>query len=262
MGDILRTKIHNAILVGTGKGGCGKSTCSALISLELLSKGYKVGLLDGDISGPSIPKILKVTNKIEGDPSRGIIPPETIDGLKVFSTELFMNSKKTCVLWEGDRVYEYITKSMDDINWGKELDYLIADLPPGSGSSPQAIIEFLKDNEINTGLVLVTTPQDVAINDILKSISMADKLEIPVLGIIENMSVFICPKCKEIHHLFGEGKVSATCIKEEIDYIGYMPLVPELSKVSDTSLNLSTIPQEIKPYITVITRNILKSLGE
>lgn len=258
----MRTTIKNAILVGTGKGGVGKSTFSILLALELLSKGNSVGLIDCDVSGPSIPKILGLKNKIEGNPIRGIIPPETEDGLKIFSIELFMNDKKTCVLWEGDRVHEYITKSMEDINWGKELDYLIADLPPGSGSSPQAIIEFLNEKEINTGLVLVTTPQDVAMNDILKSISMADKLEVPVLGIIENMSMFICPKCKEIHHLFGEGKVSATCIKEGIDYFGYIPLIPELSIVSDISLNLKTIPEEIKPYITVITQNIIKSLGE
>lgn len=258
----MRTRIHNAILVGTGKGGVGKSSFSALLALELLSKGNKVGLIDCDVSGPSIPKILGLKNKIEGDPARGIIPPTTEDGIKVFSTELFMNNKKTCVLWDGDRVHEYITKSMEDINWGKELDYLVADLPPGSGSSPQAIIKFLNDNKIKTGLVLVTTPQDVAMNDIIKSISMADKLEIPILGIIENMSVFVCPNCKEIHHLFGKDKVSATCIKEEVDYLGYIPLIPELSKVSDTSLNLKTTPQEIKPYIKVITMNILKSFGE
>ena len=258
----MRTKIHNAILVGTGKGGVGKSSFSILLALELLSEGNKVGLIDCDISGPSIPKILGLKNKIEGDPKRGIIPPTTIDGLKVFSTELFMNDKKTCVLWNGDRIHEYITKSMEDINWGTELDYLIADLPPGSGSSPQAIIEFLKENRINTGLVLITTPQDVAMNDILKSISMADKLEIPVLGIVENMSVFICPKCKEIHHLFGKGKVSVTCIKENLSYLGYIPLIPELSIVSDTSLNLKTVPDEIKPYISIITINILKSLGD
>ena len=258
----MRTNIKKAILVGTGKGGVGKSSFSILLALELISKGNKVGLMDCDVSGPSIPKILGLKNGIKGDPKRGIIPPSTVDGLKVFSTELFMNDKKTCVLWDGDRVHEYITKSMEDINWGADIDYLIADLPPGSGSSPQAIIEFIKENKISTGLVLITTPQDVAMNDILKSISMADKLEIPVLGIVENMSVFVCPKCNEIHHLFGKGKVSSTCMKENLNYLGYIPLIPELSVVSDISLNMKTIPAEIKPYISIITTNILKSLGD
>jgi len=258
----MRTKIHNAILVGTGKGGVGKSTFSVLLGLELLSKGNSVGIIDVDVSGPSIPKISGISNKIEGDPKRGIIPLTTEDGMKIFSTELLMNDKKTCVLWDGDRVNTYITKLMEDISWGKELDYLIADLPPGSGSSPQAIIKFVNDNNIKSGLVLITTPQDVAMNDIIKSISMADKLNIPVLGIIENMSVFICHKCKETHYLFGKGKISATCIREKVNYLGYIPLIPELSTVSDISLNLKTIPTEIRPYISLITKNILNFFGD
>lgn len=254
----MKSKIHNAIFCGSGKGGTSKSTTSVLIALELKKRGYKVALIDSDICGPSLPKITGTKTHLKGNPEQGIIPPTTIDGIPLLSIELLMNDKKTPVLWRGDKIHNYIKGTLENVNFGMDIDYMVVDLPPGDSEGVQSPIEFVKENNIQSGIVFISTPQEVSLNDTEKAINAARKLEIPIIGLIESMNLFTCPICKTEHKIFGEGAVKKTCELEHIQYLGNIPLVTELSIVSDKSLNLSTIPEQIKPYIEKITQNILK----
>lgn len=254
----MKSKVSKVILCGSGKGGTSKSTTSVLIALELKKKGYNVALVDSDIYGPSLPKITGTKLHLKGNPEQGIIPPLTVDGIPLLSIELLMNNTNTSVLWRGDRISKYILGTLENVNFGTDIDYMVVDLPPGESEAVQIPIEFVQENNIKSGIVFVSTPQEVSLNDTEKAISAARKLKMPIIGLIESMNLFTCPTCKTEHKIFGEGVVKKTCELEHIQYLGNIPLVTELSIVSDKSLNLSTIPEQIKPYIEKITQNILK----
>lgn len=258
-----KAKIKNAILLGSAKGGTGKSTMSVLAALRLKELGYNVGLFDADIFGPSIPFITGTTKKLEGDPEQGVIPPRTIDDIPVLSIDSFLDNTKTAILWKGNKVTNYIKSIYSDINWGNnDIDYLVIDIPPGSGESAQSIISVVQEERVKSGIIFVSTPQDVAIHDILKSVSMAKRLQMPIIGIVENMSSFICDDCKKEHFIFGKGKVEKMSREEKIQYLGRIPLTPDISTVSDISLNIKTVPEEVKPYIAEITSKVLKFYTE
>lgn len=258
-----KTKIKAVISVGSGKGGCGKSTLSVLISLCLKELGYNIGIADVDISGPSVPMIMGIKAHLEGNPDEGIIPSKTIDGIPVLSIDLFLNDRKTAILWKGEKKSNYIRDTLNDTNWGeKPIDYLIVDLPPGNSNEPQAIISYVQEHKIKAGIIFVSTPQEVAIHDILKSVSMARKLQMPIIGIVENMSSFLCNDCKKEHFLFGKDKVEKMSKEEKIQYLGRIPLTPDISTASDISLNINTVPEEVKPYIAEITSKVLKFYTE
>lgn len=250
------------IMVGTAKGGTGKSTVASLTALNLKERGYSVCVADMDISGPSIPKIMGVCMNMDGDPRYGIIPSVTTDGIPVISIDLLLNNKNTAILWKGDKKSDYIKSVLRDANWGsKPIDFMIVDLPPGNSNEPQAVIEFAKENKIPHGIVFVSTPQDVAVHDILKSVNMARKLKVPIIGIVENMSSFICGVCNTEHRIFGNGNVTTTCTSEKLPYLGRIPLVTELSVTSDKCLSLKTMPIIIKEHVKPITQSILKAYG-
>lgn len=256
-------KVKNAIIVHSGKGGVGKSTVSVSISLRLKELGYNIGIADVDVSGPSIPMIMGIDTQLSGNPDEGIIPSKTIDGIPVISIDLFLNNRKTAILWKGEKKSNYIRDTLNDINWGiNDIDFLVLDCPPGNSNEPQEVISYVQEKKIPAGIVFVSTPQEVAIHDILKSISMTKRFKFPVIGIVENMSSFICDNCKKEHFLFGKGKVEKMSKEEDIQYLGRIPLTPEISKVSDISLNLKTIPGEVKPYIDEITSKVLKFYTE
>lgn len=258
----MKSKVFKAIFCGAGKGGTSKSTTSVLLALELKRKGYNVALADMDTYGPSLPKITGTKAKLQGNPEQGIIPPLTVDGIPLLSIELLMNDKTTPVLWHGDKIHNYLLGILNNVSFGKPIDYLVFDLPPGTSESIQTPIEFVKTNKIPSGIVFVSTPQEVAINDTTKAISAARKLNMPIIGIVESMNIFKCPNCKTDHKIFGEGAVSNICTTEKITYLGNIPINIELCKVSDISLNISTVPVEIRPYVTLITKNVLNFFGE
>lgn len=254
-----KIKIKNVILSGAGKGGTGKSTMSVLIALRLKELGYNVGLFDADVFGPSLPIITGTTTKLEGNPEVGVIPSKTSDGIPLLSIDLFLNETKTAILWKGNKVANYIKTIYDDINWGdKDIDFLVIDLSPGSSESVQTIISVIRESEAKSGILFISEPQKVSLHDILKSVSMAKKLQIPIIGIVENMTSFVCPNCNTEHLLFGSGNVERVCKEENIQYIKGPKLIPEISKVSDISLNIKTVPEEVKPYIAEITSKVLK----
>ena len=258
----MKSKVSKAILCGAGKGGVAKTSVAVLVSLELKKKGYNVVLVDSDLYGPSLPKITGTTASLKGNPKEGIIPPKTIDGIPLLSIESFMDDKTTPVLWKGDRINNYIISVLNDVNFGEPVDYMVIDLPPGMGDAVQSPIEFVKSNNIQSGIVFVSTPQEVSTNDVEKAISAAIQLEIPIIGIVESMNIFKCPVCKTEHKIFGEGAVTRTCQARKINYLGNIPFSMELCKVSDKSLNISTIPDEIKLHVSLITKNILNFFGD
>lgn len=194
-------KIKHKIVVLSGKGGVGKSTVSANLALSLAEKGYEVGLLDSDIPGPSIPKMLGLGDK-KPEPSKvGITPVIALPKLKVMSMGFLIHDKDAPVIWRGPMKMGAIKQLLGDVNWGY-LDYLIIDLPPGTGNEPLSIAQLIPDND---GAVVVTTPQDIALVSVRKSINFVKKMNMPVIGIVENMSGFKCPRCNKDIDFFKTG---------------------------------------------------------
>jgi len=222
--------VKHKIVVLSGKGGVGKSTISAKLAQFLSNKGKKVGILDSDIHGPSIPKIIGVEEKKPGADAKGILPVETKDGVKIMSMAFLIPDKDAPVIWRGPMKMGALKQLLGGVIWG-DLDYLIIDLPPGTGDEPLSIAQLIPDI---TGVIIVTTPQDVALVSVRKSINFVKKMNIDVIGIVENMSGFTCPHCGEKVDIFktGGGKKAADDFK--IPYLGSIPLNPEIVEIGDS----------------------------
>ncbi|MFN3813932.1 MAG: Mrp/NBP35 family ATP-binding protein, partial [Aquificaceae bacterium] len=194
--------VKHLIVVGSGKGGVGKSTVSANLALALSDMGYKVGLLDADIYGPSIPTLLGLKGgRVSVDESNRIVPLEKY-GIKVLSIGFLLPSEDTPIIWRGPMLMKALTQFLFDVKWG-EMDILLLDLPPGTGD----VQLTLAQNVEISGAVVVTTPQDVALADVKKATAMFKEVDIPIFGIIENMAYFVCPESNKKYYIFGRGKV-------------------------------------------------------
>lgn len=217
--------VKNVIAIGSGKGGVGKTTVTVNVAVALSNMGAKVGLLDGDIYGPNVPRMLGV----HGEPKfvSGKILPLTAWGIKVMSIGFFVE-QDTPVIWRGPMLHRAVEQLLGDVDWG-ELDYLFVDLPPGTGDVQISLSQL---TELG-GAVVVTTPQDVALYDALKSAAMFEKTNTPVLGIVENMSYFICPHCGKRTDIFPRGNIEEECKRRGIRYLGAIPIAPELSRTSE-----------------------------
>jgi ATP-binding protein involved in chromosome partitioning len=223
-------KIKHKILVISGKGGVGKSTVAVNMAEGLAMSGAKVGLIDADIHGPSIPKMLNVVNSdLVGGPNNTIQPVECNGNLKVISIGFFLKSQDDALILRGPKKYGLIQQFMKDVEWG-ELDYLIFDLPPGTGDEALSICQLIDKPD---GAVIVTTPQGVAITDVRKSITFCRQLKLPILGVIENMSGFICPKCGDVTHIFDKGGAVKMTTDMEIPFLGEIPIDPQIAKNGD-----------------------------
>jgi len=199
-------RIEHSILVLSGKGGVGKSTVAANLAVSLASRGKQVGLLDVDIHGPSIPQILGLDGMppgiVQPDREAALLQPvPAMDNLRVMSMGLLLDNRDAAVIWRGPMKYNVIKQFLKDVDWG-DLDYLIVDSPPGTGDEPLSIAQLLGSA---TGAVIVTTPQELAISDVRKCVTFCRKLELPVLGVVENMSGFVCPSCGQRSDIFKCG---------------------------------------------------------
>jgi ATP-binding protein involved in chromosome partitioning len=221
--------IKNKIMVMSGKGGVGKSTVAANLAARLADRGHKVGLLDADIHGPSIPKMFGIEDEKPTVDENGIIPVAVTENLSVMSVALLLPDKDAPVIWRGPAKMGAIKQFLEEVSWGK-LDYLIIDLPPGTGDEPLSIAQLIEKVD---GAVVVTTPQDVAIVSVRKSIRFAEILEIPVIGLVENMSGIICPHCDEKMELFKRGGAEQAAADFNIQIIGELPLDPKLAEIED-----------------------------
>jgi ATP-binding protein involved in chromosome partitioning len=209
--------VKNIIVVASGKGGVGKSTVSANLALALQAEGAKVGVLDADIYGPSQPRMLGVSGK-PGSPDGKSIIPMHAHGLSVMSIG-FLVEEDTPMIWRGPMVTQAMMQLLTDTRW-EQLDYLIVDLPPGTGD-----IQLTLSQKVPVaGAVIVTTPQDIALLDARKALKMFEKVEVPVLGIVENMATHICSNCGHEEHIFGEGGGARMATQYEVPYLGSLPL--------------------------------------
>jgi ATP-binding protein involved in chromosome partitioning len=217
--------VRNIIAVASGKGGVGKSTVAANLAVALAQTGAQVGLLDADIYGPSIPIMMGVTEKPRE--SDGHFLPPVHYGVKVMSIGFFLDLS-TPVVWRGPMVGKALQELIRGAEWG-ELDYLVVDLPPGTGDAQLTLCQSVPV----TGAVIVTTPQDVALSDVLKAIGMFEKVKIPILGIVENMSYFICPHCQHRTEIFKYGGGRAAAQRMTIPFLGEIALDPAIPVGSD-----------------------------
>ncbi|MEM2128196.1 MAG: Mrp/NBP35 family ATP-binding protein [Candidatus Methanomethylicaceae archaeon] len=219
--------IKKIIAIVSGKGGVGKSSVTALIAATLSRKGMRVGILDADITGPSIPKIFGVNTPpfvLEGK----IVPPASKSGIKIISMNLITGRQEAPVIWRGPLVSSAIRQFYVDVDWG-ELDYLLVDLPPGTSDAQLTVMQILPLD----GVVVVTSPQELANLIVSKAINMSTMLGVPILGIVENMSYVICPKCGERINLFGEPRGRILAEKINTKFLGSIPIDPELSAACD-----------------------------
>jgi ATP-binding protein involved in chromosome partitioning len=219
-------QVRNVILVMSGKGGVGKSTCAANLALALHRAGARVGLLDADIYGPSVPTMLGVSGHPHSTDGKRI-EPLTRFGMKLMSIGFLIESSKDAIIWRGPMLQGALNQFLADVAWG-ELDYLVLDLPPGTGDVALSLAQRLK----TTGAVIVTTPQEVALQDVYKSVSMCKKLNIPILGVVENMSFFI-DSAGVRHELFGAGGGKKIAEFADAPLLAQIPLHPSVREHGD-----------------------------
>lgn len=218
--------VKNTIAVASGKGGVGKSTVSVNLALALAKSGAKVGILDMDVYGPSLPLMLGIHEPIQATPEERLIPIHK-DGLKLLSVG-FMLDEETPLIWRGPLVMQLVKQFLFGTDWG-ELDYLVIDLPPGTGDVQLTLVQSIP----LTGAVIVTTPQDVALIDARRAIKMFNEVKVPVLGIVENMSFFVCPHCNEQTEIFSKGGGEKTSERYKVPFLGKIPIDPEIREGGD-----------------------------
>lgn len=219
-------KIKYKILVMSGKGGVGKSTVSTNLALGLAKRGYKVGLMDVDIHGPDICRMLNLEDKLHESQTAGggLVPPMQFgDNLKVISLEYMMEDRDDPIIWRGPLKVQAIRQFVADIDWGN-LDYLIIDAPPGTGDEPLTVAQNIKDAHA----LVVTTPQDVALADVRKSLNFCKHVKMEVIGMVENMSGFICPHCHETVEIFKTGGGEKTAGEFGVKFLGSVPIDPKV----------------------------------
>jgi ATP-binding protein involved in chromosome partitioning len=223
-------QIRHKILVLSGKGGVGKSTVAVNLAISLSLAGKRTGLLDIDIHGPSVPKILNLEGRMVQSAVDTILPVDVGANLRVMSIGFLLPSQDDAVIWRGPMKYHMIKQFVKDVEWGK-LDYLIIDSPPGTGDEPLSIIQLLEGAD---GAVVVTTPQEVALSDVRKSITFCRSLNLPVLGVLENMSGFVCPRCGARTDIFKAGGGENMAISMNVPFLGRIPIDPQIVEACDS----------------------------
>ncbi len=222
------SKIKHQIVVMSGKGGVGKSTVAVNLAFSLAKQGLKVGLLDVDVHGPSVPRMLGLEEARPASEDNMLLPVE-LGGLKVVSIGFLLENRDDAVIWRGPMKIGVIRQLFSEVKWG-DLDYLVIDCPPGTGDEPLTVCQLLA----GTGsAVLVTTPQQVAAEDVAKSINFCSQLNFPILGIIENMSLFVCPKCGEVTEIFASGAGEELAKKYNLKLLAKIPIEPAVSRGGD-----------------------------
>jgi ATP-binding protein involved in chromosome partitioning len=221
-------KIGRKILVMSGKGGVGKSTVASYVALLLSAEGNKVGLLDVDLHGPTIPHLMNVQGGLDM-PEEGVVRPYRFsDKLSIVSLEMLLGDKDTAVIWRGPLKISAIRQFISDIDWG-DLDYLIVDSPPGTGDEPLTVAQTIPDAEA----LIVTTPQEVSLADVRKSINFCRQVNMKIIGVVENMNGFVCPHCGEKVSIFGSGGGKRMAAQMDVPLIGEIPLDTQMVEMGD-----------------------------
>ena len=220
--------VKKVIGVVSGKGGVGKSIVTSLLAVMFARKGYDTAVLDADITGPSIPKAFGLTEKALGS-ERGILPAVPASGIKIMSINLLLENDTDPVIWRGPILAGTVKQFWTDVCWGN-VDYMFVDMPPGTGDVPLTVFQSLPLD----GIIIVTSPQDLVSMIVEKAVKMAQLMNVPILGIVENMSYFVCPDCKKKHYPFGESKLENIANEYSLDILARLPIDPQNAKACDS----------------------------
>jgi ATP-binding protein involved in chromosome partitioning len=223
------SKIKNKIMVMSGKGGVGKSSTSVNLAVALSKKGFQVGIMDVDLHGPDIPRMLGLTGMIDMNENRKLVPIPYSKNLGAISIESLTPDKDNAIIWRGPIKFSAIRQFIADVEWG-DLDFLIIDAPPGTGDEPLTVAQLIPGAKA----LVVTTPQEVSLADVRKSISFCKTVKMDILGLVENMSSFACPHCGEPIDLFGSGGGERTASKAGITFLGKIPFDPRVVACGDS----------------------------
>ena len=221
------SNIRHAIAVVSGKGGVGKSLVTGLLAVAMRRKGKRTGILDADITGPSIPKMFGVTGEVLGSQA-GAYPVKSAGGIDVMSMNLLLEHQTDPVVWRGPILSGVVKQFWTDIIW-EDTDYLFLDMPPGTGDVTLTVFQSIQVD----GTVIVTSPQELVSMIVAKAVKMAEMMEVPILGLVENMSYFKCPDCGKEHEIFGHSHLQETAEKYGLDILGRIPIMPELAAQCD-----------------------------
>lgn len=252
-------KIKYKVMIMSGKGGVGKSTVSVNLATSLCKLGYKVGLIDADIHGPNIPKMFGIKEKGVLSTAEGIIPYEPLENLYIMSVGFLIRDDDDAVIWRAPLKHSLIEQFLSEVKWG-ELDFLLIDLPPGTGDEPLSVAHVIGNID---GSVIVTTPQEVALLDSRKSVTFSKKINVPILGIVENMSGFVCPKCGEKTDIFKTGGGEKAALDLKVNFLGKIPIDPMVVMQGDSG-NPYVIEypnSEVTNSFRQISENIIRQLA-
>lgn len=219
--------IKHVYAIMSGKGGVGKSSVTASVAAAMAKKGYRVGIMDADITGPSIPMAFGLEGRAVGD-GESIFPEITAGGIKVISLNLLLENKEDPVIWRGSLLAGVVKQFWSDVRWG-ELDYLFIDMPPGTGDVPLTVFQSIPVD----GIVVVTSPQDLVSLIVTKAVKMAEMMHKPILGVVENYSYFQCPNCGEKHHIFGESNLKQVTADLGLSILAQIPMDPAMAQAMD-----------------------------
>ena len=223
--------VGKVIGVVSGKGGVGKSMVTELAAVELRRRGLKVGIMDADVTGPSIPKAFGLSGICEAAPLGGILPKETKTGIKVMSVNLLLEDITSPVVWRGPVIAGTVKQFWTDVVW-KDVDFLFVDMPPGTGDVPLTVFQSLPVD----GIVVVASPQELVSMIVAKAVNMAEMMKVPMLGIVENMSYIVCPDCGKHINVFGNSHVDEVAAKHHLPVLAKCPIDPQLAQLSDAGM--------------------------
>lgn len=238
------SSVKHIIGVCSGKGGVGKSIVTSMLAVLMQRRGYKVGILDADVTGPSIPKAFGLQAEVEGD-NLGMIPPSTTTGIDIMSVNLMLDDVTRPVIWRGPVIAGTVKQFWTDTIW-HDIDYLFVDCPPGTGDVPLTVFQSLPLD----GIIIVSSPQDLVAMIVSKAANMANMMNVPVLGLVENMSYALCPDCGKHIHVFGESHIGEIAEKFDYDLLGQIPLDQKLAALCD------------KGWIEMMENNYLDSAAD
>ncbi|MCG6910039.1 MAG: Mrp/NBP35 family ATP-binding protein [Deltaproteobacteria bacterium] len=229
------SKIKNKLVVMSGKGGVGKTSTSVNLAIALAKKGFKVGIMDVDLHGPDVPRMLGLDGMLGLSENQKLEPMSCTENLKAVSIESLTNSKDDAIIWRGPIKFSAIKQFIGDVEWGN-LDFLIIDSPPGTGDEPLTVAQTIPDAKA----VIVTTPQEVSLADVRKSINFCKTVKMEIFGLVENMSGFECPHCHETVDIFGSGGGERTAAAAGIPFLGRVPFDPKVVTCGDTGTSIQT----------------------
>ena len=224
------SNIKHVIGVVSGKGGVGKSFVTSSLAVQMAKAGYKVGILDADITGPSIPKMFGAHGQLVGD-EKGMYPYETKEGIKIVSINLLMEDEEAPVVWRGPVIAGAVKQFWNEAVWG-DVDYMFVDMPPGTGDVPLTVFQSLPVD----GIVVVASPQELVSMIVAKAVNMAEMMKVPMLGIVENMSYIVCPDCGKHINVFGNSHVDEVAAKHHLPVLAKCPIDPKLAELSDAGM--------------------------